>query len=106
MDGKREGEYTITRPDGFVERGQFVDGKKQGEFTLTMPDGSERMLDQFCDAGKFTLFVIESPETPGFEQAVAAMVDGVPEEVRDIVEIIAITDSEHDLQGGVTVAHN
>ena len=81
-------------------------GERVPHLPLTMPDGSERMLDQFCDAGKFTLFVIESPETPGFEQAVAAMVDGVPEEVRDIVEIIAITDSEHDLQGGVTVAHD
>lgn len=71
-------------------RGSLQAGDRVPHLPLSTVDGSLVMLDSICCADKFTLLVIQNPETPLFDKAVKTMIDGIPESVRDVVNIVAI----------------
>lgn len=78
-------------------------GERVPHLPLSSVDGALVMLDAVCDADKFTLLVVESPETPGFDKAINAMLDGIPESVRDVVSVVAISTSEAEFPAEVRV---
>lgn len=66
-------------------------------------DGVLSALDAELDPTKFTLLVLESPETPDFPTAVKVMLAGIPESVREVVEVIAITTGSTEVGSDVRV---
>ena len=75
----------------------------------TAADQRATTLDAEHDSSHFTLFVIENDRTPSFDKAVQSMqssIEGLPPELRDTVNLIAVRVPGADSIPGVTLLHD
>ncbi len=61
---------------------------------LTTESGEPLKLWPALAADRFTLLVVESADTPGFEHAVAVMSEGLPESIRSAIQVVVVPRSQ------------
>lgn len=87
---------SIPRHSGAIQAGDRIP-----DLPLAYPNGDLVMLDQVCASDKFTLLVVESPTTPSFDKAIDAMLSGIPDQLKPLLDVVAITDKESSIHSDV-----